>query len=102
MTLESTVRCNLGDSAESAEPADPNCTISHSDVTMSIVGEYFKLSLRNSSDERVSGLTWRSSDTSVCTVDDSGVVYAVGNGTATVSTTYGGSTYQCIVRCNIS
>ena len=84
-----------------AEPADPNCTISHSDVTMSILGEYFRLSLRDSNDERVSGLTWRSSDTSVCTVDEKGTVYAVGSGTATVSTTYGGTTYECIVRCRI-
>ena len=101
VTLECIVRCRLEDSAESAEPADPNCTISHSDVTMSIIGEYFKLSLRDSNDDRVSGLTWRSSDASVCTVDEKGVVYAVGGGTATVSTTYGGTTYECIVRCKI-
>ena len=101
LSLECIVRCRLEDSAESAEPADPNCTISHSDVTMSILGEYFRLSLRDSNDERVSGLTWRSSDTSVCTVDEKGTVYAVGSGTATVSTTYGGTTYECIVRCRI-
>lgn len=101
VSLECIVRCRLEDSAESAEPADPNCTISHSDVTMSILGEYFRLSLRDSNDERVSGLTWRSSDTSVCTVDEKGTVYAVGSGTATVSTTYGGTTYECIVRCRI-
>lgn len=101
VSLECIVRCRLENSAESAEPADPNCTISHSDVTMSILGEYFRLSLRDSNDERVSGLTWRSSDTSVCTVDEKGTVYAVGSGTATVSTTYGGTTYECIVRCRI-
>ena len=101
VTLECIVRCRLEDSAESAEPADQNCTISHSDVTMSILGEYFRLSLRDPNDERVSGLTWRSSDTSVCTVDEKGTVCAVGNGTATVSTTYGGTTYECIVRCKI-
>ncbi len=101
VSLECIVRCRLEDSAESAEPADPNCTISHSDVTMSILGEYFRLSLRDSNDERVSGLTWRSSDTSVCTVDEKGTVYAAGSGSATVSTTYGGTTYECIVRCKI-
>lgn len=101
VSLACIVRCRLEDSAESAEPADPNCTISHSDVTMSILGEYFRLSLRNSNDERVSGLTWRSSDTSVCTVDEKGTVYAAGSGTATVSTSYGGKTYECIVRCKI-
>ena len=56
---------------------------------MSIIGEYFKLSLRDSNDDRVSGLTWRSSDTSVCTVDEKGVVYAVGGGTAIVCLRFG-------------
>lgn len=101
VTLECIVRCNLGDSAESAEPVDTNCALSHSDVTMSIVGEYFKLSLRDSNDDRVSGLSWTSSDSAVCTVDENGVVYAVGSGTATVTTMYGGVSYQCVVRCNI-
>lgn len=93
------VRCNLDDSAETGD--GERCTISHSDVTMSIVGEYFKLSLKDSNDEKISGLSWSSSDTSVCTVDENGVVTAVGRGTAYVSTTYNGVTYECIVRCNI-
>ena len=100
-TLSCIVRCKLEDSAENANQ-DTNCTLSHSDVTMSIAGEYFKISLKDSGGSTVSGLSWSSSDNSVCTVDSSGVVYAAGNGTAYVSTTYGGKTYQCIVRCHIS
>lgn len=94
------VRCNLDDSAESADP-EAMCTISHFDVTMSIVGEYFRLSLKDADGNKVSGLSWSSSDNSVCSVDANGVVTAVGRGTAYVSTTYQGVSYECIVRCNI-
>ena len=51
--------------------------------------------------DKITGLLWVSSDLSVCSVDGTGVVKAEGNGTAYVSTTYNGVTYQCIVRCNI-
>lgn len=101
--LESVVRCNLEATAETAAAAeeDPNCSISHSDVTMSLNGEYFKLSLRDSKGDRISGVSWKSADESVCTVDGDGIVTAVGKGTTTVSTVYGGTSYQCIVRCNL-
>lgn len=101
MKLECTVRCNLDSSAESGTE-DTECTISNEDVTMTIVGEYFRLSLKDSNGDRVSGVVWTSSDTSVCTVDADGIVYAVGRGTTTVYTTYGGRSYECIVRCPIS
>ena len=94
------VRCNLDGSAESGS-GEPTCSISHSDVTMSIVGEYFRLSLKDADGNKVSGLVWTSSDNSVCSVDSDGVVTAVGRGTAYVSTTYQGVSYECIVRCNI-
>lgn len=101
--LESIVRCNLESTAESGAAAqeDPNCTISHADVTMTIKGEYFRLTLRDSKNERVSGVSWKSADESVCTVNEKGDVTAVGSGTTTVSTVYGGTSYQCIVRCNL-
>ena len=40
-------------------------------------------------------------DVSICSVDGTGVVKAEGSGTAYVSTTYNGISYQCIVRCNL-
>lgn len=94
------VRCNLDDSAETGS-GEATCTISHFDVTMSIVGEYFKLSLKDADGNKISGLSWTSSDNSVCTVDSDGVVTATGRGTAYVSTTYQGVSYECIVRCNV-
>ena len=98
--LSCIVRCSLDSSAETGGQ-DTNCKISNSDVTMAVSGEYFKLTLTDSGGNTVSGLTWTSSDTAVCTVDASGVVYAAGSGTAYVSTSYGGKTYQCIVRCHL-
>ena len=97
--LKSIVRCRLSDSAE--QPGDASCTISNSDVTMGLKGESFQLTLKDASGNRISGLRWVSDDTSVCTVDEHGVVTAVGKGTTNVHTTYGGVTYTCIVRCRL-
>ena len=90
------VRCNFEDRSGEGE-----CTISNSDVTMGVKGETFQISLRDADGNKITGLLWVSSDLSVCSVDGTGVVKAEGNGTAYVSTTYNGVTYQCIVRCNI-
>ena len=88
------VRCNF-------EDRSGECTISNSDVTMGVKGETFQISLRDANGDKITGLLWVSSDVSVCSVDGTGVVKAEGKGTAYVSTTYNGVTYQCIVRCNI-
>lgn len=98
-SLECIVRCNLSGAAEN--PEDASYTLSHLDVTMSIKGEYFRLSLRDADGDKVTGLVWTSADESVCTVDENGVVTAAAKGTTTVGTTYEGVTYECIVRCNI-
>lgn len=98
-SFSSIVRCNFGEAQNT--DAEQTCTISHADVTMSIVGEYFKLSLRDADGDKVTGLSWVSSDASVCTVDADGVVTATGRGTAYVTTSYAGASYSCIVRCNV-
>ena len=91
------VRCNFEDSSDT----EGTCTISNSDVTMGVKGETFQISLRDADGNKITGLLWVSSDLSVCSVDGTGVVKAEGKGTAYISTTYNGVTYQCIVRCNI-
>ena len=91
------VRCNFEDSGD----AEGACTISNSDVTMGVKGETFQISLRDANGNKITGLLWVSSDVSICSVDGTGVVKAEGKGTAYVSTTYNGVSYQCIVRCNI-
>lgn len=96
-------RCNLGESTENGggttEAAGP-CTISHSDVSLFSAGEQFTIQLTDANGDAVPGLSWSTSDSSVCTVGTGGVVTATGKGTATVSVTYGGQTYSCIVRCS--
>ena len=100
--LECIVRCKLDSSAESGADVDAEgCTLSHSDVTMAVLGEYFKISLKDADGNRVKGLSWKSGNTGVCTVDADGVVTATGKGTTTVSTTYGGKSFECIIRCNL-
>lgn len=91
------VRCNFEDGAADAG----TCTISNSDVTMGVKGETFQISLRDANGNKITGLLWVSSDLSICSVDGTGVVKAEGSGTAYVSTTYNGISYQCIVRCNL-
>lgn len=88
------VRCNFGDENDGAYQ------ISNSDVTMGVKGETFQITLRDASGAKVTGLLWVSSDLEVCSVDGTGVVKAEGKGTAYVSTTYNGVSYQCIVRCD--
>lgn len=96
-------RCNLESSAEnntgSTGSYEGPFTISHSDVTLFSSGESFQLVLTDANGKTVSGLSWSTSNAGVCTVSANGVK-AVGTGMATVSTTYNGVTYSCIVRCN--
>ena len=94
--LSCIVRCNFKDGTQ-----DDTCTLSNSDVTMGLKGETFQISLRDASGNKITGLLWVSSDLSVCSVDGTGVVKAEGKGTAYISTTYNGVSYQCIVRCNL-
>lgn len=101
LTLECIVRCVLDDSAETTGEDAEGCTISHADVTMSILNEYFRLYLKDANGDRIKGVKWMSSDTSVCVVDEDGIVTAVGRGTTTVYATYGGVSFECIVRCPI-
>ena len=44
--------------------------------------------------------TWKSSDDSVVTVNDSGYIEAVGTGTAEITVTVGGETVTCVVHCD--
>lgn len=67
-----------------------------SDVTLS-VGESFPLALVDENGNEVSGVTWSVSDPSVCSVSE-GSVTAIKSGTVTVTATYNGQSYSCIVR----
>ena len=110
LKLTCVARCNLGVSTENneedntAEVSGPlhlfNPYGNASDVMLFSVGETFSLTLRDSANTAVSGVSWSTSDAAVCTVDAGGTVSASGSGTATVTASYNGQTYSCIVRCN--
>lgn len=78
---------------------DGSYKISHSDVTMSYIGEYFNLYITHDG-VKMTEVTWFTSDSSVASVNDMGVVTAVGNGTATITTVIDGNSLQCVVRVN--
>lgn len=61
------------------------------------VNDSSTLSVAYTPSKTVSGITWKSSDTSVATVDSSGKVKGVKAGTATISASDGSSTVKCTV-----
>ncbi len=106
VTLKCIVRCNLPESAEpvvtpdvpEVPAADSGIVISHDDVTITF-GESFVVRLVQDN-ARVQGVAWTSSNETVCTVEQDGTVVGRGAGTATVTGTYNGASYRCIVRCS--
>lgn len=97
------VRCSFedeGGTSDATEATDSGgssavVSISSSDVTIS-VDESFELYLRDASGNALD-VTWSVDDSSVCAVSGN-TVTGLASGTATVSTTYEGETYSCIVR----
>ena len=103
--LESIARCNLsstteGDTTEGGDSGHVGpFKASHSDVTFSFAGESFTISILDAEGKAVSGITWASGNSGVCTVSGS-TVKAVGGGQTMLTATYNGTTYSCIIRCN--
>lgn len=65
------------------------------DITLS-VNESAPFELRDSNGNRVSGVTWTSSDPDCCTVTD-GTITAKKTGEVTITATFGGQSYTCRV-----
>lgn len=102
--LTSIARCNLESTTEGGSGASNTqtsytgpFTLNYSDVTFQFSGEKLTLTLTDSTGATVTGLSWSSGNSAVCTVSGS-TVTAVGRGETTVSTTYNGTTYSCIIR----
>lgn len=92
-TARMVVRCNF----ESSSDGDSGASLNYTDVTIA-VGETFYLRLYDANDERITeGLSYSIDDTAVATLDDNGVT-GVSAGTTTVTVTYNGEEYTCIVR----
>ena len=105
VTLKSICRCNLesttegggGQTTEQAPAYTGPFTLNYTDVTFQFKGEKLTLTLKDSQGKTVTGLNWVSSNGAVCSVSN-GTITAVGSGNATVSVTYNGTTYSCIIR----
>lgn len=97
-------RCNLGTTAENTEGSETTVTgtlsLSYTDVSLFSVGESFTISLRDSDGNKATGVSWTTSNGGICSVDANGRVTGLGGGTATITASYKGQTYSCIVRCN--
>lgn len=96
------VRCNFVDvtPGENENPGNDNtevakCIISHTDVTIKI-NERFTLTLVDENGNPVN-VTWRASDSSICSISNN-FVTGTAPGMTTVSATYNGVAYSCIVR----
>lgn len=101
-TASCIVRCVNVTGNRGVNNSDSEYVINYEDVTLTKKGEYFQLTLKSVLGNDVPEFTWKSDDTSVATVDSKGVVTAVSNGTAYITTTIGEDKFQCIVRVNIS
>ena len=78
-------------------PQETQAAISHTDVTFKAPGDRFTLSVKN-----VEGkTTFASADEAVATVDENGLVTAVGPGTTTITAVAEGDmAFSCIIRCS--
>jgi uncharacterized protein YjdB len=101
-TASCIVRCVNVTGNKGYNSDDSEYVINYEDVTLTRKGEYFQLTLKSVLGNVVPDYTWKSSDTSVATVDSKGVVTAVKNGTTEITTSVGGYDFRCIVRVNIS
>lgn len=96
-------RCNLGITTENPDDTSTVTgilSLNLEDVSLFSQGETFTLSLRDSNGNQAAGVSWASGNGGVCSVDANGKVTALGGGTTTVTASYNGQTYKCIVRCN--
>lgn len=93
-------------SSDSSQPpvdepqAQASLSLNRSDFTLFKAGATFQMKAK--ADPAGGVLAWKSSDESVATVSDKGLVtaLAVGNATITVTDSETGLTASCIVRCN--
>ena len=101
-TASCIVRCVNVTGNKGVNSDESEYVINYEDVTLSRKGEYFELTLKSILGEEVPEFTWTSSDKSVATVDDKGIVTAVADGTCKITTSIGKDDFECIVRVRIS
>lgn len=74
--------------------------MNYEDVTMNYEGQRLELKIDYElTDEQAKATVWESSDETIATVDEDGVVTAVSDGTAIITASIMEYTASCIVRC---
>jgi predicted nucleic acid-binding Zn-ribbon protein len=74
--------------------------MNYSDITMDHEGQTLQLNIDyDLTDEQIAATVWETSDETIATVDESGLVTAIADGTAVISASIGDYTASCIVRC---
>lgn len=74
--------------------------MNYEDITMNYEGQLLELAVDYElTEEQIASTVWESSDPSVATVDETGLVTAISSGTSVVTATIGEYTASCIVRC---
>lgn len=101
-TASCIVRCINVTGNKGYNNSESEYVINYEDVTLTRKGEYFKLTLESILKNEVPEFTWKSDDPDVATVDSKGVVTAVSDGTAYITTHIGQDQFRCIVRVRIS
>lgn len=107
--MNCTVNCSFTgqtDASEASEPSESSGTaladftpeLNHEDVTMTLPRETLTLRVTNLPDGEE--VVWTSSDETVASVDEDGVVTARAPGTATITAQCGGGEAEAIIRCN--
>ena len=91
-------------STEDTMPLAPSCediTIDQQTITISEKNGTFQIQVTVTPDDTEDAVVFESSDSSVATVSETGLVTAVASGNATISITCGEITKTCTVTCNI-
>lgn len=81
---------------ETEAPAEPQLTVSHTDVTFKAAGSSFQLSVEGTEET----VTFTSADETIAAVAEDGTVTAVAPGTTKITAAVGDVTFECIIRCN--
>ena len=78
------------------EKGIPKLVIDKTEISLTELGQQDSISVDTTYDQP---LTWTSDNESIATVDENGVITAVGNGTCKITVSGGGAEASCVVSC---